>query len=549
MRTMRKYFGKILVLLIACLTIGGVVNAAESISTEVQIAVEASETSMASGTNNNQRMTGANGVQTGDKTNMLGYLLAAGTAIGLVAFCVFKKKKGMIAVFAMFLSLLFMNHSVYAAEGTKNINVTIPSSISVCFDENGENSISEFAISNQSLVPISVKNVKVTECNNWKLCNLEDTIPIDTKQMAFTFEGQCLKSEDNLVDITIKENTSKNCDIQIVRGAWTTSEAKETALQLEFEYTIGQKEFQLTFDANGSNLSFEMQKVSNGEIITLPSPTRDRYEFAGWEDAEGNLYTEQFVMPIGDIELKAKWRETVAYAIHFASDSSLRFVRSAKPITVGSTYDGKTVTGVYTGFETATYSSESQVPWYDGDYYNKTIVTKVIVEDVIQPVSTAHWFHWMYDCESIDVQKLDTSKVRDMSYMFGWAGFSATNFELKGINDFDVSNVNNMSYTFGYTGRDANKVVMDLSKWNVSKVTNMSYMFAGTGYFSTTFALGDLSKWDVANVTNMSSMFRQTGYYANWYVNCSNWNVNKVTSYRSFNLEVASKAIEPRWVN
>lgn len=549
MRTMRKYFGKILVLLIACLTIGTVVTAAESISTEVQIGVEASKTSLTGGENNNQRMRGVDGVQTGDKTNMLGYLLAAGTAIGLLGFCAFKKKKGMIAVFVMFLSLFFMNNSVYAAEGTKNINVTIPSSISVCFDKNGENSISEFAISNQSLVPICIKNVKVTECNDWKLCDLEETISVDTKRMAFALEGQCLKSKDNQFDITVEETSSRHCDIHIVRGVWTTSEPPETALQLEFEYTIGQKEFQLTFDANGSNQSFDAQKVSNGETITLPSPTRDRYEFVGWEDEEGNLYTERFEMPIGNVILKAKWKEMVAYAIYIASDSSLRFVRSAEQITVGSIYDGKIVTGVYTGFETATYGSESQVPWYDGDYYRDNIVKKVIVEDVIQPVSTAHWFHWMYDCESIDVQKLDTSKVRDMSYMFAWTGFNETNFGLKGVNDFDVSNVKNMTYTFGYTGRDAKRIVLDLSKWNVSRVTNMSYMFAGMGYFSTTFSLGDLSKWNVSNVTNMTSMFQQTGVQATWYINCTKWNVGKVTSYEMFNFDASSQVNEPRWVH
>jgi len=442
-----------------------------------------------------------------------------------------------------------MNHSVYAAEGTENVNVTIPSSIAVSFEETGENSISDFTIGNQSLVPVSIETVKVTECNDWKVCDIGEEIPVNTKQIAFIFEGQCLKAEENHIDIKIKENSRKNCSIQVERGAWTNSGTSETAMQLEFEYAIGQKEFQLTFDTNGSGQSIEAQTVCNGATVTLPSPKRDRYAFVGWEDSDGNLYTEQFVMPIGDVMLTAKWKETVAYAIHIASDSSLRFIRSAEPITVGSIHDGKAVTGVYTGFENTTYSSEAQVPWYDGDYYNKTIVTKVIVEDVIQPVSTAHWFHWMYDCESFDLQKLDTSKVTNMSYMFAWAGFWATNFEMKGADNFDVSNVKNMCYTFGYTGRDADEVVMDLSKWNVSQVTNMSYMFAGTGYFSKTFSLGDLSGWNVSNVTNMSSMFRQTGYNANWYTNCSVWNVSKVTSYGSFNLEVASKVIAPVWVN
>jgi len=539
---------RIIVLLLACLSVGTIASAANSTATEVQIAIEASEEMAVGDGNNSQRTRQTESVQTGDEENVLGYLCAAVVAVGFGFFCIFKKRKGMLAVLALFLSLLFMNNSVYAAEGTKNVNVTIPSSISVSFDETGENSISEFGIVNQSLVPITIGKVNVEECNDWKLCDEDEDIQANTKKMMFSFEGQCLQANENALDIAITENSSRDCNIHINRGAWTASQEAETALKLEFEYEIGRKEFQLTFDSNGGNQSIEPQKVYNGDVVTLPKIVRDKYAFVGWEDSDGNLYTDQYVMPIGDVTLNAKWKEKVAYAIHIASDSSLRFVRSAEPIVVGDTYDGKAVTGVYTGFETASYSSEYQVPWYDGDYYNQTIVKKVIAEDVIQPISTAHWFHWMYDCESIDLRKLDTSKVTDMSYMFAWAGFWSTDFELKGADDFDVSNVTNMTHTFGAMARDAKTVVIDLSRWNVSKVTNMHEMFDGAGYFSTTFGLGDLSGWDVSNVTDMTNMFRQTGYYADWYVNCSSWDVRKVTANRNFCLEVASEVIEPEWL-
>jgi len=270
-----------------------------------------------------------------------------------------KKKKGFIAVVALFLSLLCMDNSAFAAEGKDNVNVTIPSSISVSFEANGENCISEFGINNQSLVPITMEKVNVTECNDWKLCESGESIALDTKQMMFAIEGQCLKAEENQLHIAVKENSNKVCEIQVDRGAWTRSDDSETALQLEFEYALGKKEFQLNFDTNGSSQTIDPMRVCNGETVTLPSVERDKYEFVGWEDSEGNLYTDQFIMPIGDVTLTAKWKETVAYAIHIASDSSLRFVRSAVPITVGSTYDGKTVTGVYTGFETEKENADS----------------------------------------------------------------------------------------------------------------------------------------------------------------------------------------------
>ena len=112
-----------------------------------------------------------------------------------------------------------------------------------------------------------------------------------------------------------------------------------------------------------------------------------------------------------------------------------------------------------------------------------------------------------------------------------------------------MSNVKNLSYTFAYTGRDSKHFVIDLTNWNVSNVTNMSSTFAGTGYFSTVFGLGDLSRWDVTNVTDMSSMFRQTGYSANWYLNCTGWNISKVKNHANFNLDIPKKVIAPKWVN
>ena len=450
---------------------------------------------------------------------------------------------------ALLLSMFLMNNTANASEGSKNVSVTVPSNISVTFDEGEKNSVSEFGISNQSIVPITINKVNVTECNNWKLCSSGEKIDVNTKKMAFIFEGQCLKAEENILNVAIQENSSKNCDISIERGNWTNSKRTETALQMEFEYLIGKKEFQLSFDTNGSDQVVETQSVNNGATVTLPTIERAGYEFGGWEDASGNLHAEQFVMPIGDVKLTAKWKETKAYAIFIEEDNSLRFIRSADSIATGSTYDGKIVKSVYTGFEQSIYSKESQVPWYDNNYYATTVIKKVIVEDIIQPVSTAHWFHWMYDCESFELSKLDTSKVTDMSYMFGWAGFNTNNFHINGLSQFDVSNVKNLSYTFAYTGRDSKHFVIDLTNWNVSNVTNMSSTFAGTGYFSTVFGLGDLSRWDVTNVTDMSSMFRQTGYSANWYLNCTGWNISKVKNHANFNLDIPKKVIAPKWVN
>ena len=70
---------------------------------------------------------------------------------------------------------------------------------------------------------------------------------------------------------------------------------------------------------------------------------------------------------------------------------------------------------------------------------------KVIVEDVIQPVNIAYWFYYFKEIEYMDIRKLDTSKVTDMSFAFYMMGLlSPEHMTLLGIDTLNTSNVTNM---------------------------------------------------------------------------------------------------------
>ena len=549
MKRVKKKLGKLLVLLCACLTVGSVVNAAGKASTSVDITIEADtiEQSAKKDTDNTGQQTEK--IQTGDSAKWLKYAVALGAAVVVAVGCIRKKKKGMLAVFALAFTMFFVTNPVYAADTTDNVNVTVPTSLSISFEETGTNSISRFDVNNPSLVPITIENINVTECNDWHLSAKGEEIPVDTKRLVFEIEKQALMAGENAVSILVSPQTSETLDIQVERGAWTSSNAKETAFQLEFEYEIGKKEFALKFNVNGSSEVISAKTVCNGDTVELPTPKRDGYAFKGWEDETGKVYTNQFVMPIGDVTLKAIWKETVAYAIYSATDTSLRFVRTADAIKVGDTYNGRAVTGLYTGFEEAVYTSEKQVPWYDGNYYDTCIVTKIIFEDVIKPKSTAHWFQYAYDCTELDVRKLDTSQVTNMEYMFQCFAWDAKTINVTGMSEWDVSKVTSMEWMFGGFGFNTPTIKLDLSKWNVSKVTTMKYMFYQMGQWSSTFSLGDLSGWNVSSAKNLSSMFYLTGVRATWSLNLSRWNVKNVTSHTSFCTQNESRITQPNWVN
>ena len=281
MRKAKRILGKVLIAVLACLAIGTVVNAKNTVSTDVQIEIEASE--IAEVEDEQMRLDATNApdetietVQTGDKNVKAVYFLAMGVAAAIGIVCVWKKKrKGMLAMFALLFSLFFINEPVHAAETTDNVNVTIPTSISILFDETGENSISKFEVHNQSLVPITIEKIHATECNDWSLIATRDEIPVNTKKMVFEIAGNCLVAGENMVSIPVAENTSALVNINIARGAWTNANAKETALQLEFQYAIGKKAFQLSFDTNGCAETIASQKVCNGDTVELPSIERD----------------------------------------------------------------------------------------------------------------------------------------------------------------------------------------------------------------------------------------------------------------------------------
>ena len=199
------------------------------------------------------------------------------------------------------------------------------------------------------------------------------------------------------------------------------------------------------FDENGSSQFIEPICVRNGQSIDLPVPERDGYDFAGWQDDNGQTHTGAFVMPIGDTTLLAVWKERKAYAIYSADDESLTFVKTSERPQIGEKHNGKSIDKVYSDFEENDYTSYGQVPWYrDGIHTN---IKRVMAEDTISPVCTAYWFYCFESCMNFDLQKIDTARVKDMQYMFYRAGrVGKGDFIISGMDGWDVSNVTNICF-------------------------------------------------------------------------------------------------------
>jgi surface protein len=186
--------------------------------------------------------------------------------------------------------------------------------------------------------------------------------------------------------------------------------------------------------------------------------------------------------------------QKTAFAVYSADDNSLDFYKRTEVPTAGSTFEGKTATAVYTGIETYTYTRN--LPW---NGYASKIKTATVVDDGLQPKSTASWFT---NCKSItqcDMSKLDTSTLADASGMF----YNCSSLTTIGdLSSWDVSNLANASHMFD--GCSKLTTIGDLSGWDVSNLANATEMFGGCSKLTT---IGDLSSWDVSNLTNAINMF------------------------------------------
>ena len=187
-------------------------------------------------------------------------------------------------------------------------------------------------------------------------------------------------------------------------------------------------------------------------------------------------------------------------------------------------------------------------------------IKEAIAIDKVFFTDTRYMFRACSNLTNLDLSNFDTSKVTRMDWMFSNC-LSLTTLD---VSNFDTSNVTSMQMMFNYC---SDLTTLDLSNFNTSKVTNMDSMFYGCSKLTNL----DVSDFDTSNVTDMDTMFHScsslttldlssfdtsnvTDMYAMFYnclnlaLNCSHWNVDKVTNHYNFNFN-APKVIPPVWKN
>ena len=118
-----------------------------------------------------------------------------------------------------------------------------------------------------------------------------------------------------------------------------------------------------------------------------------------------------------------------------------------------------------------------------------------------RPTTCAFWFAGFENLTKIKgIENLNTSKVTDMSRMFGHCE-SLTSLD---VSNFNTSNVTGMSWMFAYC---TSLTSLDVSNFNTSNVTNISAMFSNCANLKTIYAGAG---WIIGKDTDSVGMFENS---------------------------------------
>ena len=127
--------------------------------------------------------------------------------------------------------------------------------------------------------------------------------------------------------------------------------------------------------------------------------------------------TFSFTMPAKEVYVDVWFTPRTAQTLWCEDNTTLSFVYPPKPFMVGDTYNGATVTAVWSG-EDVTDIEKTSPGWsaYAAD------VTKVVIDSIfcdVRPTSLYEWFNGMTKLEEIEgLEYLNTGKVYFMDRMF-----------------------------------------------------------------------------------------------------------------------------------
>ena len=331
----------------------------------------------------------------------------------------------------------------------------------------------------------------------------------------------------------------------------------------------GTRSTSVFFNSSSNELVGDLKIDSDG---TLYNYEKSKTQFATFDASTGTLrfWNRETVPSVGDKDPEGHNVDNVFTELNYQDDYQLVFKTIAENLKAAIAVDKVSFTNTsymfsncrsLTNLDLSNFNT-SKVTDMQGMFGDCSSLTTLDLSkfNTSNVTSMNEMFYGCSNLTNLDLSNFDTSKVTSMSYMFdncsSLTKLDVSNFDTSNVTDmsdmfntcsslttldlsnFDTSKVTSMSYMFDNC---SSLTKLDVSNFDTSNVTDMSYMFYSCSGLTTL----DLSNFDTSKVTNMNGMFDSC---SNLTLDCSHWNVDKVTNHEDFNRN-APKVIPPVWKN
>ncbi len=320
----------------------------------------------------------------------------------------------------------------------------------------------------------------------------------------------------------LKPNTSYNVQVRVTSGSGkqTTKTVTATTKSITLP-TFSESETESGKDVtiiypSGCGSTYTCTYIKDGSSPVTVTSTTTTASFT----SSGTLIA---TVSDGTNEVSATHNiEILATLMSWASNSKTDFHSSTykSKITSAEVVDYKEVpSNAVESWDVSNNSSGDIMAWVIDDPEAAGYYKLYIGGDggVRANTNSSYIFIGFTNLKTVDLTKLDTSKVTNMSYMFSGCS-SLTSLD---VSNFDTSNVTTMSYMFYNC---SSLTSLDLSNFNTSNVIYMDYMFSSCRSLTSL----DLSGFDTSKVTTMYYMFRECRSLTS--LDVSNFNTSNVTN-------------------
>ena len=259
----------------------------------------------------------------------------------------------------------------------------------------------------------------------------------------------------------------------------------------------------IQINKNNINIKYDEEPIYVGIEITKEEETLN----ANVAYVKLSNYKKQTAKPF---YISEKDLEKEAYAEYDTSTKTLTFFRDEKNKYTDNQIIGDKI--YYTGIENINIRNQ----WNNNitnEVYNYEI-KKIVTKDPIKPKKINNLFGYLQELEEIDISKMDTSELTNLSYFLE----EANKLKTVDISTMDTSNVTDMKRIF----RNSKIEILDFTLWNmdktginvmesVSKMPNLKYLdISNWGPIDSSAEFADLPCLEVVKLGNRFKFSRST---------------------------------------